>query len=149
MTESVPPAELHLQKLRRARDQIDRDYQRRLRISALAQEAGYSTTQFIRAFRRRYGETPGRYRLRRRMERAAELLRSVNLTVTEVCFMVGCDSLGSFSTQFSRLQGMPPSEYRREAVRRGGPAPIPGCFVLMWESGLPAAPASEPTHWVD
>ena len=71
--------------LRRARDTIDRDYAEPLTVSILAAEAGYSPAHFIRAFRGAYGETPGRYLTRRRMERACELLRSVNLTVTEVC----------------------------------------------------------------
>ncbi|MGA7172944.1 MAG: helix-turn-helix domain-containing protein [Candidatus Dormiibacterota bacterium] len=102
----------------------------------------------MRAFNRTYGETPGRFRLRHRMERASELLRTASLTVTEICLLVGFQSLGSFSAQFTRVVGMSPTQYRREADRRGGPAPIPGCYVLMWRSGLPAGPsprAGEPT----
>jgi hypothetical protein len=72
------------------------------------------------------------------VERAGELLRSANLTVTEICYLVGFSSVGTFSTRFSELTGMSPSKYRAEAASRGGPAPIPGCFVLMWETGLPA-----------
>jgi AraC-like DNA-binding protein len=128
-----------LRALRRARDRIDRDYAEPLDIAALAAGAGYSPAHFIRAFHAAYGETPGRYRTRRRVERACELLRSVNLTVTEVCHLVGFASLGTFSTRFSELVGRSPSAYQREAARRGGPAPIPGCFALMWRSGLPAA----------
>lgn len=138
-----PPDGLTVQSLRRARDRIDRDYPHPLRVSALAKAAGYSPSQFIRDFRTAYGETPGRYRLRRRIERASELLRTANLTVTEICLLVGFESLGSFSSQFSRVVGRSPTEYRREAARRGGPAPIPGCFVLMWQSGLPADPDLE------
>jgi AraC-like DNA-binding protein len=141
--------ELALQSLRRARDRIDRDYQHKLRVSVLATEAGFTTAQFIRAFHRTYGETPGRYRLRRRMERASDLLRSANLTVTEICPLVGFLSLGSFSAQFSRIVGMSPTGYRLEASRRGGPAPIPGCFVLMWQSGLPLSAAREPDQIPD
>jgi AraC-like DNA-binding protein len=127
-----------LRALRRARDRIDRDYAEPAGIGALAAEAGYSLAHFIRAFRAAYGETPGAYRTRRRVERACELLRSVNLSVTEICFMVGFTSLGSFSARFSEIVGLSPSAYRREAARRGGPAPIPGCFALMWRTGLPA-----------
>ncbi|HUY08156.1 MAG TPA: hypothetical protein VMW80_01730 [Candidatus Dormibacteraeota bacterium] len=78
------PAEQGLQALRRARDRIDRDYEPQLRVSELVAGAGHSTTQFIRAFNRTYGETPGRFRLRRRMERASELLRTANLAVREI-----------------------------------------------------------------
>lgn len=127
-----------LRALRRARDRIDRDYAQELGVPALAAGAGYSTGQFIRAFEAAYGETPGRYRTRRRVERACELLRSVNLSVTEVCVLVGFTSLGTFSRRFSELVGRSPSAYQREAARLGGPAPIPGCFALMWRSGLPA-----------
>jgi AraC-like DNA-binding protein len=128
-----------LRMLRKARDRIDRDYREEIGIEALAREAGYSREHFIRAFRAAYGETPGRYRTRRRVERARELLRSANLTVTEICYLVGFSSVGTFSTRFSELTGMSPTRYRAEAASRGGPAPIPGCFALMWETGLPAA----------
>jgi len=127
-----------LRALRKAKDRIDSDYAEPAGIAALAAEAGYSLAHFIRAFRAAYGETPGAYRTRRRVERACELLRSVNLSVTEICFMVGFTSLGSFSARFSEIVGLSPSAYRREAARRGGPAPIPGCFALMWRTGLPA-----------
>jgi AraC-like DNA-binding protein len=126
--------------LRQVRDQIDRDYAEPVGIPALAAAAGYSTAHFIRAFHAAYGETPGAYRTRRRVERACELLRSVNLSVTEICHAVGFTSLGSFSARFSGLMGQSPSAYRAEAARRGGPAPIPGCFALMWRTGLPAPP---------
>lgn len=132
-----------LRMLCTARDRIDRDYADDIGIAALASGAGYSREHFIRAFRAAYGETPGRYRTRRRVERACELLRSVNLTVTEICNLVGFASLGTFSARFAELTGMSPTRYRAEAASRGGPAPIPGCFVLMWETGLPAR---EPEH---
>ena len=128
-----------LRMLRQARDRIDRDYAEPVGIASLAATAGYSHAHFIRAFRAAYGETPGAYRTRRRVERACELLRSVNLSVTEICHAVGFTSLGSFSARFSGLMGQSPSAYRAEATRRGGPAPIPGCFALMWRTGLPAA----------
>ncbi len=127
-----------LRMLRQARDRIDRDYGQDIPIAALANGAGYSREHFIRAFRAAYGQTPGRYRTRRRVERACELLRSANLTVTEICHLVGFTSLGTFSTRFAEHTGMSPSRYRAEAASRGGPAPIPGCFVLIWETGLPA-----------
>ena len=128
--------------MRRARDRIDRDYAEQLPIAALAAEAGYSLGQFIRAFEAAYGETPGQYRSRRRVERACELLRSANLTVTEVCMAVGFASLGTFSRRFCEIVGRSPSAYQREAARLGGPAPIPGCFALMWRAGLPASAQS-------
>jgi AraC-like DNA-binding protein len=133
-----------LRMLRLVRDRIDRDYAEPVGIPELAAAAGYSTAHFIRAFRAAYGETPGVYRTRRRVERACELLRSVNLSVTEICHAVGFTSLGSFSARFSSLMGQSPSAYRAEAARRGGPAPIPGCFALMWRTGLPAPPGDRP-----
>jgi len=131
-----------LRALRRARDRMDRDYADRLVIAKLAADAGYSPGQFIRAFAAAYGETPGRYLTRRRVERACELLRSVNLTVTEVCMVVGFSSLGTFSRRFADIMGRSPSAYRLEAERLGGPAPVPGCFVLMWRAGLRASAAA-------
>jgi AraC-like DNA-binding protein len=125
-----------LRLLRRARDRIDRDYAGQIGIPALAAEAGYSREHFIRTFRVTYGVTPGRYRTQRRVERACDLLRSANLTVTEICFLVGFTSLGSFSTRFSEVTGMSPTAYRQKAAASGGPAPIPGCFAMMWRVGI-------------
>jgi AraC-like DNA-binding protein len=125
-----------LRQLRRARDLMDRRYAEPLSVAAVAGRVGYSPYHFIRAFRAAYGETPGRYLARRRVERACELLRSVNLTVTEICVLVGFTSLGTFSVRFREVVGVPPSAYRREAARRGGPAPIPGCYALVWGTGL-------------
>jgi AraC-like DNA-binding protein len=132
-----------LRALRRARDQIDRGYSSPANVASLAAVAGYSREHFIRAFRDAYGETPGRYRSRRRVERACELLRSANLTVTEICHLVGFTSLGTFSTRFTEITGMSPSAYR---ATMGGPAPIPGCFVLMWWSGIPTSLSEKPRH---
>jgi AraC-like DNA-binding protein len=126
-----PPDTTRLISLRGARDLIDRDFAAQVDIAALATQAGYSRYHFIRAFRAAYGATPGEYLSRRRIERARELLRTANLTVTEVCFLVGFSSLGSFSARFSELTGCPPSEYQRR-VRAHGRPPIPGCMVLMW-----------------
>ena len=125
-------AEAVLPQLRAARDLMDRAYAQHLDLDALAAEAGYSRFHFARSFRRAFGETPRAYLTRRRIERAKDLLRSANLTVTEVCYLVGFASLGSFSARFREVVGVSPSAYREEAVRRGGPPPIPGCFVLMF-----------------
>jgi AraC-like DNA-binding protein len=118
--------------LRAAKDLMDRDFARPLDLDALAREAGYSRFHFARAFRDTYGETPHAYLTRRRIERAKDLLRWANLTVTEICDVVGFASLGSFSARFSELVGASPTVYRRRAVERGGAPPIPGCFVMMW-----------------
>jgi AraC-like DNA-binding protein len=121
-----------LPALRRARDLIDREYAEPLDLGALAGAAGYSRFHFARAFAAAYGETPGAYLTRRRIERAKTLLRAANLSVTEICFLVGFASLGSFSSRFRQLVGQSPSDYRDDAVARAGIPPIPGCVVLMW-----------------
>lgn len=125
------PAEIVVH-LRRARDLIDRRFDEPLDLERLAAAAGFSRYHFARSFRAAYGETPAAYLTRRRIERAKQLLAGANLTVTEVCHLVGFQSLGSFSTRFSELVGVPPSGYRRRAVERGGPPPVPGCFVMAW-----------------
>jgi AraC-like DNA-binding protein len=129
---SRPTAEAVLPQLRAARDLMDRAYAQPLDLDAIAGHAGYSRFHFVRAFRRAFGETPRAYLTRRRIERAKDLLRSANLTVTEVCHLVGFASLGSFSARFAELVGVPPTAYRDEVVGRGGPPPIPGCFLMMW-----------------
>jgi AraC-like DNA-binding protein len=121
-----------LPSLRRARDLIDRSYAEPLDLDVLAREAGYSRYHFARAFATAYGETPRAYLTRRRIERAKTLLRTANLSVTEICFLVGFSSVGSFSSRFRSLVGRSPSKYRDEAVARTGVPPIPGCVVLMW-----------------
>jgi AraC-like DNA-binding protein len=121
-----------LPALRRSRDLIDREYAEPLDLDAMAGEAGYSRSHFARAFAAAYGETPRAYLTRRRIERAKTLLRTANLSVTEICFLVGYASLGSFSARFRELVGRSPSKYRAEAVERTGIPPIPGCVVLMW-----------------
>jgi AraC-like DNA-binding protein len=118
--------------LRRARDLIDLRFAEPLDLAHLAAEAGYSRYHFARSFKEAFGETPGAYLSRRRVERAKDLLRSANLTVTEVCMLVGFSSLGSFSSRFTELVGMSPSAYRSQQVARGGSPPIPGCFLLAW-----------------
>jgi AraC-like DNA-binding protein len=111
---------------------MDRHYAEPLSLELVARQAGYSRFHFLRAFRKAYGETPRAYLTRRRIERARDLLRSANLTVTEICHMVGFLSLGSFSDRFTELVGCPPSQYREDVIRTGGPPPIPGCVVMMW-----------------
>ncbi len=143
----TPPVAL-LPHLRAARDLIDRDYSKPIDLDALAARAGCSRYHFLRSFRAAYGETPARYLTRRRIERAKDLLRSANLTVTEVCWLVGFASLGSFSSRFRDLVGVPPSVYRDEAAKHGGPPPIPGCHLLMWtlpQSGRSTAPGASPS----
>ena len=116
--------------LRRARDQIDRDFAEPLDLDALARTAGISKYHFHRLFRAAYHRTPAVYLSERRVERAQDLLRSANLTVTEVCHAVGFSSLGSFSSRFKEIVGETPREFQQ---RWGANAPrIPGCFVLMW-----------------
>jgi AraC-like DNA-binding protein len=124
-----------LRALRRAKDLMDRDWSRPLDLDAVATRAGYSRYHFVRRFRDVYGETPGSYLSRRRIERAQELLRSANLTVTEICLLVGFTSLGTFSTRFKQQVGMTPSQFRVRAHRHGQAA-IPGCFVLFWAGGF-------------
>ena len=113
---SEPAAAQHLRDLallRRVRDRIDREYAQPLDVEALARDAHMSAGHFSREFRRAYGESPYSYLMTRRIERAMALLRQGELSVTEVCFTVGCSSLGTFSTRFSELVGVPPSVYRR------------------------------------
>jgi AraC-like DNA-binding protein len=119
-----------LARLRRARDHIDRHYREPLDLDRLARVAGVSKYHLVRTFEMTYGETPIRYLTRRRIERAQDLLRVANLTVTEVCMAVGFASLGSFSTRFSLLVGESPTAYRDRWAARGG-ARVPGCFLFM------------------
>jgi AraC-like DNA-binding protein len=116
-----------LARLRRVRDRIDREYAQPLDVEALARGAHMSAGHLSREFRRAYGESPYSYLMTRRIERAMALLRRGDLSVTEVCFAVGCSSLGTFSTRFTELVGMPPSVYRREAAL--GTAGIPPCVA--------------------
>jgi AraC-like DNA-binding protein len=119
---SSKPSAQHLRDLawlRRVRDRIDREYAQPLDVEALARGVHMSAGHLSRQFRLAYGESPYSYLMTRRIERAMALLRRGDLSVTEVCFAVGCSSLGTFSTRFTELVGMPPSAYRRESP---GPA---------------------------
>ncbi|MEU7485392.1 helix-turn-helix transcriptional regulator [Streptomyces sp. NPDC042319] len=127
---SRPAAAQHLRelaRLRRVRDRIDREYARPLDVEALARGVHMSAGHLSRQFRLAYGESPYSYLMTRRVERAMALLRRGDLGVTEVCFAVGCSSLGTFSTRFKELVGMPPSEYRRLAA--DGSAELPACVA--------------------
>ena len=127
---SRPDAEQHLRdlaRLRRVRDRIDREYAQPLDVEALARGAHMSAGHLSREFKAAYGESPYSYLMTRRIERAMALLRRGDLSVTDVCFAVGCSSLGTFSTRFTELVGMPPSVYRREAER--GSVDLPSCVV--------------------
>jgi AraC-like DNA-binding protein len=116
-----------LVRMRRVRDRIDREYAQPLDVEALARGAHMSAGHLSRQFRLAYGESPYGYLMTRRIERAMALLRGGELTVTEVCFAVGCSSLGTFSTRFTELVGVPPSTYRRDAAR--ATAGVPACVV--------------------
>ncbi|WP_040792419.1 helix-turn-helix transcriptional regulator [Nocardia paucivorans] len=116
-----------LARLRRVRDRIDREYAQPLDVEALARDAHMSAGHLSREFRRAYGESPYSYLMTRRIERAMTLLRRGDLSVTEVCFAVGCSSLGTFSTRFTELVGVPPSVYRRQAMN--ATAGMPPCVA--------------------
>lgn len=118
---------------------MDLHYAEPVDLDRMAAKAGFSKFHFARAFKEAFGETPANYLTRRRVERAKDLLRSANLTVTEVCMLVGFSSLGSFSTRFSELVGMSPTAFQRASAARGGPPAIPGCFLMDWSRPRPEA----------
>ncbi|MGK5672892.1 helix-turn-helix transcriptional regulator [Micromonospora sp. URMC 106] len=114
-----------LVRLRRVRDRIDREFAQPLDVEALARGVSVSAGHLSRQFRLAYGESPYAYLMTRRVERAMALLRRGDLSVTEVCFAVGCASLGTFSTRFTELVGVPPSTYRAQTARAA--AELPPC----------------------
>jgi AraC-like DNA-binding protein len=116
-----------LVRLRRVRDRMDREYAQPLDVEALARGAHMSAGHLSREFRAAFGESPYAYLMTRRIERAMALLRRGDLSVTEVCFTVGCSSLGTFSTRFTELVGVPPSVYRRQAADAS--AGMPSCVA--------------------
>jgi AraC-like DNA-binding protein len=125
---STPTLDQHLAdlaRLRRVKDRIDREYAQPLDVEALARGANMSAGHLSREFRTAYGEPPYQYLMTRRIERAMALLRRGDLSVTDVCFAVGCSSLGSFSTRFTELVGMPPSAYAE--LYSDAVAGIPSC----------------------
>ena len=116
-----------LRLLRRVKDRIDRDYAQPLDVAALAAGVHLSAGHLSREFKKAYGESPYSYLMTRRIERAMALLRRGDLSVTDVCFEVGCSSLGTFSTRFAELVGVPPSVYQRQA--ESATAGIPSCVA--------------------
>ena len=142
-----PAAAEHLRdlaQLRRVRDRIDREYAQPLDVESLARDAHMSPGHFSRQFRLAYGESPYSYLMTRRIERAMALLRRGDLSVTEVCFEVGCSSLGTFSTRFTELVGIPPSTYRRKAT--GAMAGIPPCVAKQVTRPIRNREAPTPTR---
>ena len=144
---SRPAATQHLGDLawlRRVRDRIDREYAQPLDVEALARGAHMSSGHLSREFKLAYGESPYGYLMTRRIERAMALLRGSDLSVTEICFAVGCSSLGTFSTRFTELVGVPPSIYRRDSM--SDMAGIPPCVAKQVTRPIRhrEAPASEP-----
>jgi AraC-like DNA-binding protein len=125
VTDKPDPRLRDLALLRRVRDRIDREYAQPLDVEKLARGVNMSAGHLSRQFKLAYGEPPYSYLMTRRIERAMALLRRGDLSVTEVCFTVGCSSLGTFSTRFTELVGMSPSAYRDQAV--GGTAGLPPC----------------------
>ncbi|NIK59570.1 helix-turn-helix domain-containing protein [Kribbella shirazensis] len=116
-----------LARLRRVKDRIDREYAQPLDVEALARGAHMSSGHLSREFKRAYGESPYGYLMTRRIERAMMLLRRGGMSVTDVCFAVGCQSLGTFSTRFTELVGMPPSVYKEHA--QDATLGIPSCVA--------------------
>jgi AraC-like DNA-binding protein len=130
--------------LRRVRDRIDRDYALPLDVEALAQGAHMSAGHLSRQFRKAYGESPYSYLMTRRIERAMALLRRGDLSVTEVCFTVGCSSLGTFSTRFTELVGVPPSVYRQQEAQ--ATVGMPACVAKQVTRPIRNREATVPSH---
>jgi transcriptional regulator GlxA family with amidase domain len=144
---SSPAVAQHLRDLallRRVRDRMDREYAQPLDVEALARGVHMSAGHLSREFRLAYGESPYSYLMTRRIERAMALLRRGDMSVTDVCFAVGCSSLGTFSTRFNELVGVPPSVYRRDAAPAA--AEMPPCVSKQVTRPIRnrEAPASEP-----
>lgn len=140
-----------LARLRRVRDRIDREYAQPLNVEALARGVNMSAGHLSRQFRAAYGESPYSYLMTRRIERATALLRRGDLSVTEICFAVGCASLGTFTTRFTELVGMPPGAFRRQAAEMadtaGDPAGAAGAAgAAITVEGMPACVAKQVTR---
>ncbi len=140
-TTTLSPTEARNRLTLRARDAMDRLYAKPLDMPSLARSVGMSEAHFIRTFKAVFGETPYRYLQRRRVERAMFALRQTSRSVTDVCFDVGFNSLGTFSRTFKEIVGVSPSEYRM----RYPPVPIPTCFFRAWArpSSFGEAPVGE------
>ena len=141
------PVPVHLRdlaRLRRVRDRIDREYAKPLNVEALAHGVHMSAGHLSRQFKLAFGESPYSYLMTRRIERAMALLRRGDLSVTDVCFTVGCASMGTFSTRFTELIGMPPSTYRQQAAR--ATEGMPSCVARQVTKPVRnrEAPATDP-----
>src|SRR5881397_2936407 len=124
----IPPT----RHLLRAKDLIDARYRERLDVATLARAAHLSPAHFSREFRRAFGETPHQYLLTRRLERAAALLRNTDRSVADICFSVGLQSVGSFTTSFTRTYGMSPTSYRESFPPASDYALIPTCVLRAY-----------------
>jgi AraC-like DNA-binding protein len=124
----VPPA----RHLLRAKDLADARYTERLDVAAMARAARLSPAHFSREFARAFGETPHRYLLTRRLERAAALLRTTDRSVADICMSVGLRSVGSFTTSFGRMFGLPPTAYRATHPPASDRARVPSCMLRAW-----------------
>jgi AraC-like DNA-binding protein len=124
----VPPA----RHLLRAKDLADARYSERLDVDDLAAAAGLSRAHFSREFRREFGESPHAYLLTRRLERAATLLRNTDRSVAEICLSVGLQSVGSFTTSFTRTFGVSPTAYRARYPPAANQARVPMCIVRFY-----------------
>jgi len=118
--------------LLRAKDLADAQYSEPLRVDDLARAAGFSRAHFSREFRRAFGEAPHSYLLTRRLERSAALLRNTDRSVAEICFSVGLQSVGSFTTSFTRAYGMSPTAYRAALPPAADHALIPACILRAY-----------------
>jgi AraC-like DNA-binding protein len=133
---AVPPA----RHLLRARDLADRRYAEPLDVPDLARAARLSPAHFSREFARAFGETPHRYLLTRRLERAAALLRSTDRSVADICMTVGLSSVGSFTTSFGRMYGLSPTAYRAMYPPASDRARVPTCVLRAWGRPWTARP---------
>jgi AraC-like DNA-binding protein len=137
----VPPA----RHLLRARDFADAHYKEPIGVDDMAKAAGLSRAHFSREFRSAFGESPRSYLLTRRLERAAALLRTTDYPVIDICFAVGLQSLGSFTTSFTRTYGMSPTAYRAANPPAAAYAQIPACFVRMYTRPVRQPATGRPT----
>jgi transcriptional regulator GlxA family with amidase domain len=133
-----------LVRLRKAKDRMDREYDRPLDVPAIASSAAMSTGHFSRSFKAAFGEGPYSYLMTRRIERAKGLLRRGDVSVTEVCFAVGCTSLGSFSSRFTELVGESPSAYRARSHEAA--AVIPDHIIKVMTKPIRNEEAAAPRH---
>ena len=134
MKKIVPPSSDVYERLCRARNFIDVCYDLPLNLDEISSKACFSRYHFLRLFRQAFAKTPHQYLVERRIERAKELLRGKQLSVTDVCFEVGFQSLGSFSSLFHKTVGHPPITYREQARKiESARRQVPGCFLVMYK----------------